>query len=530
MKKRLIFVLGSVFILIMAALFAVNAGAAYEEYGLYIGGKQVTSNNLSGQGWRFEPDTSTLVLNGFEITSGGHFHKKINDGTTWLYSFIYVDDKVSMNLTIRTEGKESQIGYGTLAGAIAVDGDIEGTYDSYFGIYNKNGNVTFTGSARLYIYTNQLCVYTSKKITVDECHGGVSMYAYVNGINSKDLIVKGGSQVNVSCGYSGGDDYQSAITASRSINLYDTSEIYAEVERRSNSTKGYISAISCREGTINVYGGKLTGICYMGGKQSDGFPECFAIRVGTLNISGGGVVEARVRTASGQTDYHRSITVGQYNGSTGTINFKGNGTLRVGVEMKNPNGGQRLYPERLNHLNNTVGYTSDMKMDGTEIIYLEYTAYEREGIFLHEFGNTIHWSYYRHPSLERNRYLFVFNLNDAIVPKTDDPVYSVSGKQYMIPYVESGEIPAITVEAGELTLWLRSGETYSFTKPVEVRSGATLKIFGEGIINGLDVRGGGTVVFRSGTVTGTVQKSIKWWLRAAMSTWSMTVRQPTQTA
>ena len=77
------------------------------------------------------------------------------------------------------------------------------------------------------------------------------------------------------------------------------------------------------------------------------------------------------------------------------------------------------------------------------------------------------------------------------MPETDYPVYSVSGKQYMIPYVESGEIPAITVEAGELTLWLRSGETYNFTKPIEVRSGATLKIFGEGIINGLDVRGGG---------------------------------------
>lgn len=510
MKKRLIFVLGSVFILIMAALFAVNAGAAYEEYGLYIGGKQVTGNNLSGQGWRFEPGTSTLVLNGFEITSGGHFHKKINDGTTWLYSFIYVEDAKQMDLKIRLEGKESTIGSGTMAGNHEVPSPAgDGTYESYYGIYNKAGNVTITGSAKLSIYTSQFCVYTKNMIIVDECRGAVSMNSYAAGINCEDLVVKGGSQLSVSCGYSGGADLESAIIAKRSISLYDTSEIHAVVERWSSSTKGYIAALSCPDGTINVYGGKLTGICYMGGKQSDRFPECFAIQVGTLNISGGGVAEALVRTASGQKNYRSSITVGQYNGSTGTINFKGRGVLRVGVEMKNPNGGQRLYPESFNHLNNTVGYTSDMKMDGTEIIYLEYTAYEREGIFLHEFGNTIHWSYYRHPSLERNRYLFVFNLNDAIVPGTDDPVYSVSGKQYMIPYVESGEIPAITVEAGELTLWLRSGETYSFTKPVEVRSGATLNIFGEGIINGLDVRGGGTVVFRSGTVTGTVQKSIK---------------------
>ncbi len=509
MKKRLIFVLGSILIVLMAAvmLFAANASEVYQEYGLYIGGTPVTSKNLSGSGWHFEPETNTLVLNGFEITSGGYCHQKINDGTTWLYSFIYVEDSKSMNLTIRTEGKESTIGYGALAGKNAVSAG-DGTYNSYFGIYNKNGNVTITGSARLYIYTNQLCIYTAKKITVDECHGGVSMYAHVNGIKSKDLIVKGGSQVSVTCGYSGGDDYQSAITASRSISLYDTSELRAEVERRSDSTKGYISAISCQEGTINVYGGKLTATCYMGGKQSDGFPECFAIRVGTLNISGGGVVDAQVKTASGQKDYRRSITIGQYNGSTGTINFKGNGILRVGVEMKNPNGEQRLYPESFNLLNNTSGLSTVLTKDGYDR-YLEFTAYEREGIFLYEGSSMHHWSYYRHPTLGGNSYFFLFNLNDAIVSGTDYQVYSVSGTQYMIPYVESGEIPAITVEAGELTLWLRSGETYNFTKPIEVKSGATLKIFGEGIINGLDVTGGGTVIFRSGTVTGKVQKSLK---------------------
>ena len=511
MKKRLIFVLGFVFILVMAAamLLTVNTGAATEEYGLYIGGKQVTSSNLSGQGWRFEPDTSTLVLNGFEITSGGHFHRKINDGTTWLYSFIYVKDAKQMDLKIRLEGKESTIGYGTMAGNHEVPSPAgNGTYESYYGIYNKTGSVTITGSAKLSIYTSQPCVYTQNMIIVDECRGAVSMNSYAAGINCEDLVVKGGSQLSVSCGYSGGADLESAIIAKRSISLYDTSGIHAVVERWSSSTKGYIAALSCPDGTINVYGGKLTGICYMGGKQSDRFPECFAIRVGTLNISGGGVVEALVRTASGQKNYRSSTTVGQYNGSTGTINFKGNGVLRVGVEMENPSGGQRLYPERFNLLNNTSGLSTVLTKDGYDR-YLEFTAYEREGIFLHEFGNNIHWSYYRHPSPERNSYLFVFNLNDAIVPETDYPVYSVSGKQYMIPYVESGEIPAITVEAGELTLWLRSGETYNFTKPIEVRSGATLKIFGEGIINGLDVRGGGTVIFRSGTVTGTVQKSIK---------------------
>ncbi len=109
MKKRSFLVLATILMIVMAAvaLFTANVSAAYEEYGLYIGGKQVTSNNLSGKGWRFEPDTNTLVLNGFEITSGGHFHKKINDGTTWLYSFIYVDNAKQMDLTIRTEARKA---------------------------------------------------------------------------------------------------------------------------------------------------------------------------------------------------------------------------------------------------------------------------------------------------------------------------------------------------------------------------------------------------------------------------------------
>ncbi len=509
MKKRFIFILVSVVAVVMtaAAFFAVSANA-YQNYGLSVGGVKVTSNCLSGKGWRFDPDTNTLILNGFNITSGGTYHKKINDGTTWLYSFIHVDDDVSMNLNIRLEGADSTIGYSALAGKNAVSAG-DGTYNSYFGIYNKNGNVNITGSARLSIYTNQLCIYTSQKITVDECPKGVNMQAYVRCSTSKYLIVKGGSKVSAYCGFSGGDDYEAAIKASYGINIYDTSELYAEVERRESSTYGHIAAISCREGTINVYGGKLTGICYMGGKQSDGFPECFAIQMDTLNISGGGVVEARIKTASGQKDYRRSIAIGQYDGKTGTINFKGKGVLRTGVEMKNPNGGQRVIPESFNLLNNTCTRVTDLKMEDKEVVYIEYTTSEREGIFLHEVGGTTHWSYYKDSFLEKTGYLFLFDLNDAIVSGKDYNVYSVSGSQTMIPNVENGEIPAITVESGDLTLWLQNGKTYNFTKPIEVKSGATLNIFGFGTVNGLDVKGGGTVVFKCGTVTGKMEKSLK---------------------
>ena len=80
----------------------------------------------------------------------------------------------------------------------------DGTYESYLGIYNKNGNVNITGSAKLSIYTNQLCIYSSKIITVDECTKGVSMQAYVRCSSSGYLVVKGGSKVSAYCSFSGG--------------------------------------------------------------------------------------------------------------------------------------------------------------------------------------------------------------------------------------------------------------------------------------------------------------------------------------
>ena len=41
-------------------------------YPLWIGETQVTSENLQGQGWSFDPASSTLTLDGFAYTGTGH--------------------------------------------------------------------------------------------------------------------------------------------------------------------------------------------------------------------------------------------------------------------------------------------------------------------------------------------------------------------------------------------------------------------------------------------------------------------------
>lgn len=106
MKKRLIIILTAVTVAVISVvLFAVNVSATPTFYNLWVGGERVTSDNLSGDGWKYESDTNTLVLNGFGIATWGynvgkdplgHYPSKIN-----LFAIIYAE---GMDLTIRTGG------------------------------------------------------------------------------------------------------------------------------------------------------------------------------------------------------------------------------------------------------------------------------------------------------------------------------------------------------------------------------------------------------------------------------------------
>lgn len=89
MKKRVIMTLSALFLTLAAVtvLLVVNVNADPVQYNLWIGGDRVTSENLSGDGWKFEPETNTLVLNGFGLATWGynmgkdffgHYPSKVN--------------------------------------------------------------------------------------------------------------------------------------------------------------------------------------------------------------------------------------------------------------------------------------------------------------------------------------------------------------------------------------------------------------------------------------------------------------------
>lgn len=511
MRKRLFLNLISVFIVALtaAAALVLQTSAAAVDYGLDVGGKRITSDRLSGEGWKFEPDTNTLTLNGFisDVADKASFMKYDPKTKVYYYAFIRVEN--SMNLNIKLEGKESTIGDPYISGHAAERIGNTDSYNTFYGIYNPNGNVTITGSARLKVYTN-LRGISASKLTVDGCTGTIMMGAYTNCINVQRLIVKGGTKINATCGYGGAMKlmYNTPIHASKSIDIYDTSEVYSVIERDSNTNDYGISGIYC-DGTINVYGGKLTAISYaQGEKPTVSVPANVGINAETLNISGGGVVEAYVKQGSDQKSYLRSAGICYIYPSNGTINFKGSGVLRAGVEKSNPDGNQRVIPKDPNLADGVAGITTAVSKDGYEK-YLEYAAYGRDGIYLRKVGSGTYWSYYNHPTLAINSYSGTLNLNDLIIKNTDFSIHSVSGDHKLDPYTESGEIPAITVESGELLLEFSEGKTYNFTNPIEVKSGATLRIYGLGIVNGLDIRGEGTVDFMAGTITGRIQRSLK---------------------
>ena len=531
MKKRLIFILAPVLLVMVTAvtLFAVKIGAATATYDLWVAGTQVTDSTLSGEGWTYEPETNTLVLNGFNYGSGGYGYRLGYDAEARadIYAFIYVRDnnKKGMDLNIRLEGDTSNIGDPYLSGHDKEDAG-DGDYETYYGIYNPYGTVKITGTAKLNIYTNQLGIL-ARYLHIEGCTGGISMGAYNSCVRADHIYVRGGSKLNAYCGHSGwASMYNAAICASGSLNIYDTSEVSGEVERDENTDNTGVCGIRC-DGNLNVNGGKLTGISWAQGKEPDtSGPACMGIWAKVLNVSGSGVVEAYIRQGVDQKSYLRSTGIGYYYTGNGTIRIKGGAIVRVGVQKKKPDGTQVLMPEDFSVADSLYGICTATSKDGYEA-YMEYSAYEPEGIFLREVNGEKQWSYYR-DFKKTEIYPTGGIVAGNIVSKNSGlKICVLSGDHTLDPYVEGGILPGIVVtggtltlktsadrlpslvaEGGRLILSLSDGKTHAMAGAVTVMRGAEIVIGGDGILTGLDAYGNGRILFTGGTVSGTVDDAV----------------------
>ena len=144
MKKILFPIL--VAILMMFAMMPMTAGTVHaEDYNLWVGGTQVTSDNLSGEGWSYDPEECTLTLE-HAVIEDEHIYSAGKGASIYYYC------SENNNLTIEVKGEDNSVG----------------TYEVYKGIYVGNGSLTIKGSGTLNVKGKVGSIFTDKNFIVPE--------------------------------------------------------------------------------------------------------------------------------------------------------------------------------------------------------------------------------------------------------------------------------------------------------------------------------------------------------------------------
>ena len=522
MKKRLLS--GLLMCCMVLTMLPTTAFAATQNYNLWIGGERVTSDNLSGDGWKFEPETNTLVLNGFGLATWGY-----NMGTDFLgrypknvnmFAIIYAEGK--MDLTIRTEGKPSYIGDPDFANRA-----YEKSKRAYTAIYNSGGKVTITGNAKLTVGANYRGIFCDNSGTLifDNAREVEVVTFGGDTLHASDITVKGNSCVNTTVGHAGAGVPTMNIYATYTVKVYAGSSLKSDFELGADTSGSNYAGIKCisgkKGGGVYACGGEIRSQVYPAGYDI-GNKTLYAIDAPVVNIEGDGVVDGNIYNWYNPNEYYVNSVVYGFSDGKGKVKFNGPGILRLQMSTAKPDGSskiQQLRPDSISFAENLL-YQTDTSGSCRE----EITAYTCDGIFLSSKGVYQYWSY-----SEKNLYPAHYgeyygsldlksdalNLKD-VVTKTlsvSKLVVMENSTNMVNPNVDEGfEIPEMTVKSGAtLTLKFDKDRDYTFTKPIYLEGG-TLEIngaYGSGVIKGLDVRGNGTVIFGRGTVSGNVEKTVK---------------------
>lgn len=172
-KRRLLGILLSLALMMtmMLALSLTAYAVDATEYGVWIGDTQITSENLSGQGWSYDVASHTLTLNKFSYSGAGHQWDRNmaaiyaeNDlaiqvkgtntvecnahSSNWVYG-IYGEKKLTIDgdgiLTFPTSGIDYSIA--TNNGDLTVDNATINTHGKLYGFNVSNGNIYIKGGS-----------------------------------------------------------------------------------------------------------------------------------------------------------------------------------------------------------------------------------------------------------------------------------------------------------------------------------------------------------------------------------------------
>ena len=228
-RKLLGVLLALVLVLGLVPGMGLTAYAA-TNYDLWIGGTQVTSDNLSGTGWSYDAGTNTLTLNGYSYSGTGH--SWTNEYETICYAIIYTTQGLKIDLN------------GTNILSHETNSDV-----LLFGIY-AGGDLTITGSG---------------KLTVAGSDGGV-------GIECNNLTVKSGT-----------------ISASGFTGIHTVNDLIIEDGTVAAKGDGEASMGIHAENNLTINGGSVKAECRNGEVEDDPTIGYSIIALNNVTIKNGDV-------------------------------------------------------------------------------------------------------------------------------------------------------------------------------------------------------------------------------------------------
>lgn len=533
MKRRILCFLLT--LCVVLTLVPSVALAADERYGVWIEGEEITSSRKwSKSGWEFDPNTYTLTLRNFQIGTIGTKISALFDKYS-LFGLIYVDTSVD-DLTIRLEGKESYLG----DEAFPYE-NCNKNKEAYYGICATGTNLTITGNrgAILKIQTHENAIECKNltikdSVTVEAVSQGTCIYAggdiTIEGlgtlVNARTTdIIKGQAAVSTRGKlYVGESSYLVTCSVAKSSS-WERVGFYPNYPDTNCISSLYVAGVATVDGgIITAYFYKRKGSYINEYDYSiEDYGETKAFYCHRLDINNGGEVNVFFERAEGkdpQNEYgfDSSDTADSWEDLwRGSIYFQGDGVMRVGMT----NG--KREENAISMRNRLVLVGPHVKLSRTNCppqVYSKYSDYvELTGkkhnsitLFMQQGGGRLNpwWSYYTDKS-DATYIGGTLALKDIVASDLDLKLTAEPGSYTVDPMVNAGcAIPEMVVQSGAtLKLTMQEGENYTFTKPIWLEGG-NLEIDGTTAnITGLDVRGTGTVTFNGGTVSGTVEKTVK---------------------
>ena len=534
MKRRILCFLLT--LCVVLTLVPSVALAAEERYGVWILDEEITSSRKISQkeGWEFDPNTYTLTLRNFQIGTIGTKISALFDKYS-LFGLIYVDTSVD-DLTIRLEGKESYLG----DEAFPYE-NCNKNKEAYYGICATGTNLTITGNrgAILKIETHENAIECKSltikdSVTVEAVSQGTCIYAggdiTIEGlgtlVNARTTdIIKGQAAVSTRGKlYVGESSYLVTCSVAKSSS-WERVGFYPNYPDTNYISSLYVAGVATVDGgIITAYFYKRKGSYINEYDYSiEDYGETKAFYCHRLDINNGGEVNVFFERAEGkdpQNEYgfDSSDTADSWEDLwRGSIYFQGDGVMRVGMT----NG--KREENAISMRNRLVLVGPHVKLSRTNCppqVYSKYSDYvELTGkkhnsitLFMQQGGGRLNpwWSYYTDKSDATYIYK-TLELKDIVKSDLELKLTAEPGSYTVDPMVNAGcAIPEMVVQSGAtLKLTMQRGENYTFTKPIWLEGG-NLEIDGTTAnITGLDVRGTGTVTFNGGTVSGTVEKTVK---------------------